>query len=1170
MAASATTPSQTTVSSSMSQDVITSNSIIVDTTSVSPVAPFLNPASAGLAGNEQIEALALIGGQVNHVARNAASDSGWQATPPFTTSNILEVAGGTAFAASASPAVWGFFHDGTGVSYTSLESDGITWSSPQPLTGSLTTNLLATNLKVAYTYAGQVVLYGCISGGASSGNLLLAYPDPATGGFSTTVVDVGGNLASGDFSLCMTGGNINPTAWSLAVNVNGTPTIYTGTLTSTEPDASQTVSGIQLQQVALSFYSYAQNTLMFLFVDTSGQLHVWALSSQNQAAVVSAISNTLVATASGVVDTSGCLHVYFVDTTSSQVLWVLHQDSQNPWNSDLTPNWATCIPLDDGVADLATDMNPVDGPTLFVTDAADGSLRLHTQGALQPPASSPQTQMWSSGQLLQSSQIAYEVSRFRTEINVLNAYGTPLASQAVSVQVAPNCSAVELWVAGKIYPIDSQTPATLYTDARGKLTFATLMNTGLATPNLIIMADGLPNPVTVVPSAPLHTYFSGSPALLNPTNPSGPLPQFTQDGAALQNATNSQNQPLAPNVQNNSQLAYVAANAIQQTALLALNQVPSGTNGYSADFNNQTFQTYPPGQPPTALVAGLAGDVGDDLENWAGDIWQGIKNGVATITSFVVDTVNKVITLAIQLGTELNNYIVSQVTIAIDTVEKAAHAIEGVFQIIGAEVEDVIDWLKAVFDFSAIWNTMTALNQANDGKAGLPPVIQSLVQMASSDVGAWFLSKEEELKRGIRALKKELGAQTLSQAPNFQTPGQPPDSTTPVAGNATVADFNNNVHHNWLNDKLNAYAPAQSPVTAPSGLQTPWQQFSSSLQNAQGDFLTAIQDFSTVVKILATDPSQIGTLGIGDLLDGIEKMIDAALNLCNSVAQGFLGVIDSGIDGLVTMLGTALSLGPINLLWEWMAPKGSDTPLTLGSLLSLIAAFPCTVIYKLVQGASEQPFPDGTLPVPASGGGNLFPTMPVGCQMAADILQILYFVPAAVGDVIGNGAPWFLTLTTVTLTAAMFVLNHGVPQLTITQWSLVWSSAELVALVLPLLGLMLCAVWEQLKTLINAISADLMNVAFTVYGVLRFVFDAVDWVVTQATPLVGFSGLLLPLPTAFSWLKLSAYRADEEWGAFCQIASLLVDMIGYVGGGMCELGNTLTATATQPRLAATV
>ena len=41
--------------------------------------------------------------------------------------------------------------------------------------------------------------------------------------------------------------------------------------------------------------------------------------------------------------------------------------------------------------------------------------------------------------------------------------------------------------------------------------------------------------------------------------------------------------------------------------------------------------------------------------------------------------------------------------------EDAAQLTVGVFKAIAAAVEDVNDWLKALFDFAAIWNTKMAL-----------------------------------------------------------------------------------------------------------------------------------------------------------------------------------------------------------------------------------------------------------------------------------------------------------------------------------------------------------------------------------------------------------------------------------------------------------------------------
>jgi len=60
-------------SSVLSQDVITTAKILVDSTSSAPVGVFTNPSSGGIAGNSQVEALAIVnpgaGNQICHIAR---------------------------------------------------------------------------------------------------------------------------------------------------------------------------------------------------------------------------------------------------------------------------------------------------------------------------------------------------------------------------------------------------------------------------------------------------------------------------------------------------------------------------------------------------------------------------------------------------------------------------------------------------------------------------------------------------------------------------------------------------------------------------------------------------------------------------------------------------------------------------------------------------------------------------------------------------------------------------------------------------------------------------------------------------------------------------------------------------------------------------------------------
>ena len=320
--------------STMSQDVVTTASIPVDSTSSTPVAPFTNPA------NSQAEALVIssiesAGNQLCHVARDAATDGGWRLVPLFGGRVASEVAAGTAYAGTSAAAVYGCFLDGSGLSVTQLQTDGVTWSSPQSIYSGA-----GGRLRTAYSPDGRLVLY-CAD---SKGDLVVAYQPQIGGPFTASACTMNGSLAQGDFQFCMT----DETTWQVATNLNGQPLLFLGQLGASSYSGDQQMPQFQgtLKQIALGYWSASQNTIMYLLVDDDDALHVWASNSASSVTVSQPILNSKVSSAIGHVGTDGSLNVYSIDT--NQGLWVLHQSPTNPWNADGTPNWAPYIAIDAG------------------------------------------------------------------------------------------------------------------------------------------------------------------------------------------------------------------------------------------------------------------------------------------------------------------------------------------------------------------------------------------------------------------------------------------------------------------------------------------------------------------------------------------------------------------------------------------------------------------------------------------------------------------------------------------------------------------------------------------------------------------------------------------------------------------------------------------------------
>jgi len=108
-------PITASVSSVLSQDVLTTNTIPVDTESPSPVGPFVNPNSGG-SGVAQVEALGLVtpsgaaGPLLSHIARNTNSPSGWVVTSLLGGITASEVMVGTQLGGQ----IIGFYIDSAG------------------------------------------------------------------------------------------------------------------------------------------------------------------------------------------------------------------------------------------------------------------------------------------------------------------------------------------------------------------------------------------------------------------------------------------------------------------------------------------------------------------------------------------------------------------------------------------------------------------------------------------------------------------------------------------------------------------------------------------------------------------------------------------------------------------------------------------------------------------------------------------------------------------------------------------------------------------------------------------------------------------------------------------------------------------------------------------------
>jgi hypothetical protein len=860
------------------------------------------------------------------------------------------------------------------------------------------------------------------------------------------------------------------------------------------------------------------------------------------------------------VATDSTLHVYSLD--DNQGLWVLHQDPTTPWNDDGTPNWSPFIPLDSSVGGLASDTTPADAPRLFALDAADYSLRFHAQDA--------NTGMWRAGNVLQASSSAQQITRFRTEISVTDANGLPVPNYPITLQVAAGFSAADLWIAAKTYHVDSQTPVDVTTDALGKATIAILTTAGLATPQLVLSADGL-DPVTIQPAGGIHTYLSGQ-GTLNPTNPSGPLPVFDANGDTLTAATVGQ-QPLANGVQNNPSLAAIAAQGIRNAASIAIGQAPAGAVGFHLSLTD-------PGQPSFTVLntreeldaqvalhgEGSVGSIWGDVTEYAGDVWEGIKNGAIEIQAITVSAADQLATFTAKIG----NDIVRAVQIGIHNLEQAAHFIAGVFQSILADIELVIEWLMALFDFKAIWRTKMAFEQA---LTTVPKVIEQLTNLAATYTDGWFSAQQQTINSAFAAVadNQNFAGKAFSDLPSWPSGS----SSWSVAGGATISDFTSNVHHNWLFNKVTSYVSG-GPNLPPGATDTePWSTFVTQAEAGSTDFVNALKTFASGAEDLLKSPESFASTAISTFLGMIQDLGDGLLSFADAIANAFFGIVDDAMESLETLLTTELDLGFLNTLWSWIADLAGypgDDKLTVAALIALLAAVPCTVIYKLIVGASDEPFPSGALPTPPAAAllGALPPTSEPAV-LAAAIVMMLEYPFAVCSDIEGiiaaggrtpDPTPWWVTLLMIGASAIMVSLPY-LPDLSVLsgrQWSslveVVISLGSVVAFVFIIIKTfawdLATSIWQ------NPATGDVINVVLSAVGLGKMLLGTVETSLEaeagELDVLTAIARLVLPLPLLFSFVKMTAFNVDDPVAVLADIAVKgVADDLGYLGGGALEV-----------------
>ena len=673
-------------------------------------------------------------------------------------------------------------------------------------------------------------------------------------------------------------------------------------------------------------------------------------------------------------DVNQMMHVYGVD--ASGTLQVVHQTD---WTETGAPVWSQAQTRDGGSTPVCVGVHP-----RIVSFALDPFPDYLPSVLVKIDGVSPAEQFcictqdittarWSMERVrLPSDGAPHLVRSYISEVKLLNSAGGPVPNQPVSVSAD---SLVEIQCGGASYLIGPGHTAQVTSDTLGRVTLKMPAST-LAPPPLHVDAVGLAHGAVIQPAADLHNFLAGTGTLSSQPGrfDVGALKSAQADGQPITHASDAE----IKSVVDSTHAVFATANGQQpRSRLYRGSGAPPEIHGLALSTRSGSVSYVEFGTPEAAAAHvqtirsdGNYGGIWEDFVNFSSDVWEGLKNGVIQVTDVVVTSVVKVF---IQIGQK----IVELVDFLVDSVISAVHAVEAIFRMVVDAIGKVLDWLKALFDFRDIWDTKTALESA---VTQLPrfgkDAVHELVKVINAD--DWFQKREQDVTALAQSLRAACGT---SAGVNAQALSSQPVTAASASGVVTANDFDS-PQANWMMSQLMGHPPTvealtRHPFTTSAAADSAWEVFVGTW-NASG----AVQDFLKVLNgvvhafqdlIDVNNPESLLARETKNLIDIVEGLVKGLLKTCDALYHAVLTLIDQIVDQVAALLNQKLQLGFVNSLYTWFHdqayPKQPAPDMTVAGLFSLVAAFPVTVIYKLIMGTGNPPFPGGKLrpkPWPAS------------------------------------------------------------------------------------------------------------------------------------------------------------------------------------------------------------
>ena len=614
------------------------------------------------------------------------------------------------------------------------------------------------------------------------------------------------------------------------------------------------------------------------------------------------------------------------------------------------------IPISGGLVALTgSAVNPA-AATLFVTDAAD---------VLQVLSKDPVTGIWTQTAVSADTLSTQPVTTWRTEIELTDSNGLPLSGCPVTITPSQTTG---FWRPEGAIIAGPDTPFSTTADGHGRVTLA-IIACEIDAPMLSVQvySGNAPSgpPVVVNPAQNLHDFFAGTGSIggvgtLTPTDASCLLSAQTPAGAPLFPVLSKITDPTQQ-----TQAANAVGNAINQAMIAAAGPPRNGVNSFTLDFTSGT-PTYTPSTPTGQL--GALGSIGSWFDRAVHDIesvFHGIRHGLITVekctATFVSAAAGWAVSLAVTIGTDISD----TVTYAITDIRSAIHAVSGFFNSLGADIEDVIAWLRTniVETFkSAAANAHTMTTWLGNLGSQLGNGLNTISDLET----AYFTSRAAAVNTLLtNTLIPGTATWTLGDYAATASTATAPTGTRSTASTSaagTVADIAldvvtvwHDVSGNWLLNKLES--EFESLLQTPGGSDPIATAINKLIDDITGTaWLTDIGNtlWTTFQQNSTKDVDNVKEMAFEVILDALEALIDGTMEFIETALADMINLAQAILAEWNAMLETnLLQLPLISALLNFL---GIDLQLEVGHIFAFIMMFPTTIAYRIKFGGTGTMF----------------------------------------------------------------------------------------------------------------------------------------------------------------------------------------------------------------------